>query len=383
MRSDSDERDAPSAVSPDAALAVTEPAPQRPGPARHPSDSRIANQRVRAALAASTRTEATLSGLMRAVQEVTSGLNGAREANDQLARELDSVREALNTSVEEKTAVEVQLASLVVERDHALRELEQTRADAERERSFLIEEQDRFLAALLDDHEQTIHRLQAERDELVARAASQFGTCERTTAPGVNCVTMDELPTDVTALQKELIEARATIERCLAERTRSLETLRRLQAQRDEAQRALAAERMRGSTETGPAPTLERATPVYDAPAPEQTAKPNPSSKRTDPQNRKPANRQNSKRTNPQNSKRTDPMPRPRREPGPAEPSRAQPTQAPGIAQQAGGPSAAPLKRKPDPTSMPLGGYSLGSEDVPTEHVEGARFSSPLKPPRH
>jgi hypothetical protein len=384
MPSDGDDRDRSQPAPANAALAVTQPAPKRPGPARHPSDPRIANERVQAALAASTRTEATLSGLMRAVQEVTSGLTGAKEANDQLTCELGSVRDALTSSLEEKTALEVQLASLVVERDHALRELQQAREEAERERSFLIEEQDRFLAALLDEHEQAVAKLRAERDELLARVAAEQRGRERTTAPGVKRPKLEELPTDVASLQQALADARLNIDKLVAERTRSLETLRRLQAQRDEAQQALMAARSREDTETRPAPPPDRATPVYRAAAGAAAA---------------PTARPASTGGGNPDNKRTDPMPRRRAEP--AEASRApfiarseQPTPPDGQRREANPPapaadaakqghtsSAPPLKRKPDPASMPLGGYSLGSEDVETEHVEGPRFT-PFKPPR-
>jgi hypothetical protein len=38
------------------------------------------------------------------------------------------------------------------------------------------------------------------------------------------------------------------------------------------------------------------------------------------------------------------------------------------------------IKQKPDPTTRPLIGYSLGKDNVESETLEGARLSS--KPPR-
>ena len=52
-------------------------------------------QRMQAALAASTRTEASLSTLFRAVRDMTEGLSGARDANEQLVTELGDVRRLL------------------------------------------------------------------------------------------------------------------------------------------------------------------------------------------------------------------------------------------------------------------------------------------------
>lgn len=343
MPSDRDERVPPDMVRPDIALSVTEPAPKKSAPKRHPSDPRFANERVQAALAASTRTEATLSGLVRAVQEVTSGLNGARDANEQLARELGRVREALAASVDEKTALEVQLSSLVVERDHALREVERAREDAERERSFLIEEQDRFLTAVLDEHEQALARLRAERDELSARLSSEQRGREKTTAPGLKRARRGELPTNVDTLQQELSEARLALDKLWAERTRALETLRRLQAQRDEAQQALADGRWQAS-ESRTAPGLDPATVIHPGAQTQADA-----------------------------SELQD-APDVAGPPGSGQP--------PPAAKQAGGPSAAPPQPEPVSTALPFGAYSLGSEDVETEHVEGAHLSA-LKPPRH
>src|SRR5262245_30016259 len=70
------------------------------------------NPRVQAALAASTRTEASLSSLMRAVQTLTSGVSGAREANVQLVSELEQLREMLGNANQQQLAMKGRLTSL-------------------------------------------------------------------------------------------------------------------------------------------------------------------------------------------------------------------------------------------------------------------------------
>lgn len=376
MAGDSDERSELNASPADPALATTQPVREATSPDPRPGGPRVANQRVQAALAASTRTEATLSGLMRAVQEVTTGLTDAREDNSELAQVLATLRETLTANIEEKTSLEVQLASLTVERDHALREVEQARADAERDRAFLVEEQDRFLAALLEEHEEALISLKAERDDALARARARR---EATTAPVVKKT--PNLPSDTLELQHELMVARESIEKLLGERQRWLETLRRLQTQRDEAQRALAG-RVRQSATTEPS-VPDRATPVYAIPAddkapveaavsrPEETRQ---NAKRTNPMGR----RRRAERNTPavSDAARFDPESA-RREPV-ALPDEPQPGED--TANDAGVPGSSlssPLKRKPD---LALGSYALSSEDVETEQVETTRYIAPKRP---
>ena len=125
---------------------------------------------VQAAIEASTRAEANLSSLLRAIQEASSGVSGVREANDRLAAELRRVREILSVVNERRMMLERRIAMLEDDRERSLREVDQARLDATRDRAFLVEEQDRFLSSMLEDHEKAIAALRRERDDAREKA---------------------------------------------------------------------------------------------------------------------------------------------------------------------------------------------------------------------
>ncbi|HKO52855.1 MAG TPA: hypothetical protein VJV79_34340, partial [Polyangiaceae bacterium] len=62
--------------------------------------------RVQAALAASARAEASLSGLFRAIQQLGNGVGGAREANESLTLELEGLRDLLAAASERQRIFE-------------------------------------------------------------------------------------------------------------------------------------------------------------------------------------------------------------------------------------------------------------------------------------
>ncbi len=353
----------------------------------------------------------SLSALMRAVDQMTDGLSGAREANQHLVEEHEAMRQMLLERTEQNASLELQVITLTDERDQALQELEQARADVERQKEFLVEEQDRFLAALLEDHEQALEALRRERDEALMRNTG--GRREARTRPGIRGAESDE----AADIPEELYEARRTIEKLMNERNRSREMLRRLQAQRDEAQAALAGAAGDGSplnvtvgaagvraTPDRPdppqAPPAERAAgrvtaPVGPRPQAWNTSR---SERVTDPLPRSAvavaleASRPSQLDTDsPQvesaaSPTGAEPVRRDGTEPGLAPPSRPSdpPLPAPPRTPEPE-PTATtdkpPIKRKPDPTEQALGGYSLGSEEVEAERIEGARLGL-SRPPR-
>src|SRR6188768_946519 len=73
----------------------------------HESDTRL-----QAALAASARADASLNGLFRAIQQLGSGLGGAREANESLTLELEGLRDLLGVASERQQIFERKLAEL-------------------------------------------------------------------------------------------------------------------------------------------------------------------------------------------------------------------------------------------------------------------------------
>lgn len=136
----------------------TEPRPSHVAP----TFAGQAEAHLQAALGASVRTEARLGSLLRAVQHFSAGISHARDANDELARELDRLRELLETSSEQQAELR-----------HRVGVLEQAMARAEqhaaREREFLIDQQDAFIRLLCSDQERELSELleiRLERDQL-------------------------------------------------------------------------------------------------------------------------------------------------------------------------------------------------------------------------
>src|SRR5258706_9791990 len=105
---------------------------------------------------ASSRTDLSLSGLSRMVDELSSGVHGARSANAQLLQELATLREMLGTSNEQQLALRHRTTILE-------QELAQVRQQAEEERAFITEQHDTFIAAMLDEHEEELEQSREER----------------------------------------------------------------------------------------------------------------------------------------------------------------------------------------------------------------------------
>src|SRR4051794_28798885 len=103
----------------------------------HESDTRL-----QAALAASARADASLTGLFRAIQQLGNGLGGAREANESLTVELEGLRDLLGVASEQQQIFERKISELE-------RVLDRTRKEHSEERGYLIDQQDLFLVKLL------------------------------------------------------------------------------------------------------------------------------------------------------------------------------------------------------------------------------------------
>lgn len=315
------------------------------------------DQTVEAALAASSRAEATLDALYNAIQQVTQGVSGAREANEQLAEELHRVREMHASSNEQRLVYRNQVALL-----------QEQLEDARNDREFLIREQDRFLAGLLDEHEQTLSRLAAERDEAFARVEKLLRQTQETappaapsvrrTNPGLGDVT-PPIPQVVLTTRQEHDR---NLEKLLAERDRSRDVLRRLQQQRDDAQQSLAQvtrERDQYLSELSRfAPgrvILQRASPSPQANRRTQPAVPHLANRATDPS---PPDASDSlgdtigdRATLPPGGDLQAAIALSRPSPPAGIPAQREPDTKP------------PLKRKPDPATQPLGGYSVRGDD--------------------
>jgi predicted nucleic acid-binding Zn-ribbon protein len=197
---------------PDAGLYPQVSSDTVPAEALEPDD-----QLVRAALAASTRTEASLSGLMRALQTLSNGVSSAREANVDLVRELEALREMLAHSKQQQLVLKNRVGAL----EEAL---ENTQQAAASERAFLIDQHDNFIAGLIEDHEHLVLKLSTELDEARQRTRS-------TPPPPLSSAERNEAQ-----LREQLDAAQRGIEKLVSERDRTRDALLRLQAQRDEAQ---------------------------------------------------------------------------------------------------------------------------------------------------
>ena len=166
--------------------------------------SNRSDQHFRAALDAGSRAGTSLTDLSRIMAELSGGLVGARQANEQLVQELSTLRAMLGSANEQQLALQHRTALLE-------QELTLSQSAAERERQFLTEQHDEFLAAILEEHEEAL------------RARNSQGDTTRMSA-------------DVADLAQKLVESESA--RLLAETecVRAREALARAQTQRDDAQ---------------------------------------------------------------------------------------------------------------------------------------------------
>lgn len=174
----------------------------RPAQARPSGDPTTA---VEAAIDATQRTSTSLSSLLDTLGRFTSGINGAQEASEQLKHELFMLREMLGTSNQESLALKVKV-------DNLERQLEEARSEGVEEQRYIRDEQDRFIAALMEEYEMEIEHLK--------RALT--GTSE---------------PVNPTIVSRELQHALEAVEVAEAERQHSRELAHRAHRQRDSAQR--------------------------------------------------------------------------------------------------------------------------------------------------
>jgi hypothetical protein len=364
--------------------------------ASHRRTSGDADEHIETALAECTRAEANLGSLIRGLTHLTAGARAARDANTSLLRELDSVRELLGKS----HAHELMLR-------HRVQSLEQQLENAEREATLahgrFIEQEDLFLAQLLTDHERELIDL---RRKLVRAEVRNLRALEL------------DLPAE--GPEESLI-----IPREIAERPDSLDELALARA---------------AASPLGPEPAAGedaplRTAPISTMPPPpdfhaEGEIEPEPISTIPPPPSYDPFATHLPGKADERRSgivelapAATESEPPPSRGPeskpvgalllktisvgpGPLIPKRADaqpaPNRTPGILDvaleslpllfddeitevktvdvPASRPDSKPaIKQKPDPSTRPLVGYSLGSNEVAEEHIDTSRISS--RPP--
>jgi len=372
---------------------------------------------LEAALAASNRSEASLSLLMRVVRDLSEGVSGAREANVQIVREMECIADMLGGANERQLALRNRVVFLE-------RALEKAQQEAREERAYILDQQDAFIAGLIDDHEEVVAELRREI-ELARERTSQ----RPTSAPEVDAE-LATLRSELSTLRSELTLTRGDVEKLLQERERTRETLLKLQAQRDEAQAAVVrATRERDLARSqasdsrisrGFSDAVKQALPSSNGslqPAPTSSPRHEPESDRRDAPTEPPPKRASltPAPASPREALRPLALDFPHRVTDPAEPLPEGLRQAvlppsgntPSLKPEAApvssndtptirpvapsGPaeslaalgakltsSMPPLKMKPDPSTRPLIGYSI-TESEP-EHIDTSRIVS--RPPR-
>jgi len=123
------------------------------------------------ALVESTRAEANLGLLMRGLRHLAQGASTAQEANAVLMQELESLRERMGRVYENESLLKQRVAAL----ENAL-------DAAARERESWFAQEDAFLVALLDEHEQKVFELERQHERRLAELDLSFDelryTCE-------------------------------------------------------------------------------------------------------------------------------------------------------------------------------------------------------------
>ncbi|HEY6560022.1 MAG TPA: hypothetical protein VI072_22210 [Polyangiaceae bacterium] len=281
------------------------------------------------------------SDVFESIQVASARWAGARDAGELLIGELGKLREQL---VERGSAQRDQLRHLAAERDRLQSELQDLRRATAVDRAFLIQEQDRFLAGVLEEHEQALLRITAERDAAWAqRSEAQSVQSEppdpdsELTAPGMSLATMHRKLQDALLNNGKLVDesesAREVLRRLQVQRDEAQQQALRLTAERDKAQSelfALQAERISNqrtipqgeppSTYPPPVPTWQGHGPV----ASDSGLEPSPTAAEAEP---------------------------------------VIETRYPDLRSQ-------PLKQKPNPSETPLGAYSIASEDLSLDHLD-------------
>jgi len=412
--------------------------PQRK-PTPLPSSLTIEREaRLEAALAASARAEASLTGLFRAIQHLGNGVGGAREANESLAVELEALRDMLGAANEQQ-----HMFAQKVEQLESV--LDRTRREHSRERAFLIDQQDTFLVRLLDDQEAELkrrdHDIEVLRGRLVELERRQMVTVPPPLAqlpslqpqplelvePRASEPQMSELD------RAERAELERTAQKLSEDRERARETVARLQAQRDEAQSAVARiskerddalqqihrlkselggpriphstrppasetprdqarafghtltldqlemeARLNRPTAPSPASSPTASSPTASSPT---ASSPVSSSPPSSPRVPAISSVLNPPRSNPNTAPlptRLSPPPT-RQSPPPAKhslpPEELRRALTSPPSVQSAASSRPPLKQKPDPSTRPLVGYSV-NESIEAEQLEGVRLSS-------
>lgn len=344
--------------------------------------------------------------LCKIVAGLSAGLSGAKQANEQLVQELSTLRALLGSANEEQLAAQHHLARLE-------QELRLSQSNAERERQFLTEQHDAFLASLLEEHEQALRERPSGPPRLDQDAADAAEKLRRAQSARVEA-------------EAARARAREALSQAVAERDEARARADKRERERDELRAEASQLRARLGTHRGlttaPPPATSGRPPSFRAHSALQldtgeldstlhTRSASSGTPSVEPRLASPAGELPSvvyTRQPPSHPPIAEPFPRESTRPGvggpkpsappppsfgpppsgwtppppPPEPAKAPRTPVISAASLPPGlPGQQPiLKQKPHPATRPLVDYSLGGDGLPSETLEGARLSS--KPPR-
>ncbi|HWA74117.1 MAG TPA: hypothetical protein VG937_17360 [Polyangiaceae bacterium] len=356
-------------------------------PARGGSASPLGRSQAHAAAALSgcARAEANLENLLRGVQHLAAAVSNAREAKADVVHEIETLRSLLGDAEEQQLTLKHRVALLE-------QALDRTERENAREKAFLLDEQDTFIAGLWDEHAQEVsdlrRRLASAEDTL--RASQEEN--QALTGRGENA------HREVEEQTRRLRKAEAEVARLLKASNEERDRLHRVHIEREEAQLAAAQafrERDQLRAELGRLKAENAKISSLHAPSAEASATkasqsspaaPIPLVMRTEigrittESARMTAARMDKDLEVPRSpSQMSDSTRRPS---VPPEELRAAITELefePSSKPASSSASRSAIKQKPDPSTRPLIGYSL-SGDLPEERIESARPSS--RPPR-
>jgi hypothetical protein len=186
-----------------------------------PSLARPSDARFLAALDAGALARSSLSDLSRVVAELSPSLAGATRANEQLVGELEALRLELGSVTEQKVALEHRV-------DELERSLSESEEAAQRERQFLTDQHDAFLAALLEEHEEARHG----RDGDASRSGSEVVALAQQVAEAVS--EREHAEAALFAVESELSRAHDALSRAQEARDEAHARADRRERERDE-----------------------------------------------------------------------------------------------------------------------------------------------------
>jgi len=132
------------------------------------SGSDAALDQLELVLVESTRAEANLGLLLRGLKHLSAGASAAQEANAVLVQELEALRDRLSKIYESESLL-----------NQRVQTLENTLDSAARERESWLVQEDAFLAALLDEHEQKLFDVERLHERKLAELDLAFDELRR------------------------------------------------------------------------------------------------------------------------------------------------------------------------------------------------------------